>query len=144
MAEQAKDLPPALIRASGMKVTRSRVRVLTTLLSSCRSLSHSEIEAELSKVGADAINRVTLYRILDSLEQGGLVLKSTDSRGVFQFSAIFPHRNHKKHLHFCCTNCGRVFCLKAVPPPPPKLPQGFHLDAIELTISGTCASCGSI
>lgn len=125
-----------LLRAAGVKVTPGRVRVLEALRAAPQPLSHADLEARL----ADA-DRVTLYRVLDSLVACGLALKAVDARGVFRFSASGARREHGGHVHFRCTDCGGVFCLKAAPPPPPKLPRGFHLAEVEFDVRGTCAAC---
>lgn len=146
MAAASKSVPAAsssdaLIRAAGVKVTRGRVRVLDVLQAARQPLCHGEIEALLGGDGASALDRVTLYRILDSLVACGLALKATDTRGVFRFSAPSARREHTGHVHFRCTDCGAVFCLEAAPPPPPKLPRGFRLAAMELDVRGTCRAC---
>jgi Fur family ferric uptake transcriptional regulator len=130
-----------LIRAAGVKVTRGRVRVLDALRAARQPLSHAEMES--LPVGADdtAIDRVTLYRVLDSLVACGLALKAVDTRGVFRFSAAGAQRRHADHIHFRCTGCGGVFCLKAEPPPPPKLPRGFRLNEVAYDVRGLCAGC---
>jgi len=125
-----------LLRAAGVKVTPGRVRVLEALLAAAQPLSHADLEARLP----DA-DRVTLYRVLDSLVACGLALKAVDARGVFRFSASAARREHGGHVHFRCTDCGGVFCLKAAPPPPPKLPRGFRLAEVEYDVRGVCASC---
>jgi Fur family ferric uptake transcriptional regulator len=129
-----------LLRAAGVKVTRGRVRVLDLLAAARQPLCHGEIETLLVTEDA-AIDRVTLYRILDSLVACGLALKAVDPRGVFRFSAVATRHRHDGHVHFRCTDCGGVFCLKAAPPPPPKLPRGFRLAEVALDVRGTCASC---
>lgn len=125
-----------LLRAAGVKVTPGRVRVLDALTGAAQPMSHADIEALLP----DA-DRVTLYRVLESLVACGLALKAVDTRGVFRFSAAGTQRQHAGHVHFRCTDCGGVFCLKAEPPPPPKLPRGFRLSEVEFDVRGTCASC---
>ncbi len=146
----ARDLAPAqidvsadLIRAAGVKVTRGRVRVLDALHAARQPLSHAELEARLDDPAEPAMDRVTLYRILDSLVACGLALKAVDTRGVFRFSAAGAQRQHAKHVHFRCTDCGGVFCLKAEPPPPPRLPRGFRLNEVAFDLRGTCAGCSS-
>lgn len=134
-------LTSSLIRDAGVKVTRGRVRVLDALHAARQPLCHGELELQLSETGAAAIDRVTLYRILDSLVACGLALKAVDTRGVFRFSATGVHRQHAGHVHFRCTDCGGVFCLKAEPPPPPKLPRGFRLGEVAFDVRGTCANC---
>ncbi|MCK9387145.1 MAG: transcriptional repressor [Sulfuritalea sp.] len=130
-----------LIRAAGVKVTRGRVRVLDALHAARQPLCHGEMESCLAVDGEAAIDRVTLYRILDSLVACGLALKAVDIRGVFRFSASGARRQHASHVHFRCTDCGGVFCLKAEPPPAPKLPRGFRLGEVEFDVRGTCAGC---
>lgn len=130
-----------LIRAAGAKVTRGRVRVLDALIAARQPLCHTELETLLGGAGAAALDRVTLYRILDSLVACGLALKAVDTRGVFRFSAAGARREHAGHVHFRCTDCGGVFCLEAEPPPPPKLPRGFRLAEVELDVRGICRDC---
>lgn len=137
-------LPPTsseLIRAAGVKVTRGRVRVLDALHGARQPLCHGELETQLAGDEETPLDRVTLYRILDSLVACGLALRAVDTRGVFRFSAAAAQRRHADHIHFRCTDCGGVFCLKAEPPPPPKLPRGFRLAQVEYDVRGTCANC---
>ncbi|GAB1394335.1 Fur family transcriptional regulator [Rhodocyclaceae bacterium] len=130
-----------LIRSAGVKVTRGRVRVFDALQAAQQPLSHADLEAQLGMTDSTPFDRVTLYRILDSLVACGLALKAVDTRGVFRFSATGTQRQHDGHVHFRCTDCGGVFCLKAAPPAPPKLPRGFRLAHVEYDIRGTCAQC---
>lgn len=129
----------SLIRSTGARVTSARVRVLALLQASQGMWSHGEIEEALEREDQAGIDRVTLYRVLDWLTGAGLVHKNVDSRGTFRFSALRPE--HARHLHFRCTACGDVFCLDAAPPPPPVLPEGFRLAAVDLDVSGECARC---
>ena len=128
-----------LLRTCGLKVTPVRIRVLEALMTTSVPLSHSELEALLPEA-----NRVTLYRVLDSLSACGLALKAVDARGVFRFSGAQSQREHKSHVHFHCTQCGAVFCLDAPPPLPPALPEGFRLDTVAYDIRGFCAHCQSL
>lgn len=123
------------LRAAGIKVTPARVRVLEVLAAAARPASHAELDACLG------LDRVTLYRVLDSLVACGLAVRSLDDRGVFRFSAVEARRRHAEHAHFRCNDCGAVFCLDAPPPPPPKLPRGFRADVVEVDVRGTCVSC---
>ena len=142
---RAKAAAPAadtsdIIRATGARATRGRVRVLEMLQAAARPLSHAEVEAALAAAEAPP-DRVTLYRILDSLVEGGLVLKAVDTRGVFRFSSAKARQQHAGHVHFRCVDCGGVFCLDTPPPPPPRLPRGFRLRQAEFDLSGTCSGC---
>jgi Fur family ferric uptake transcriptional regulator len=127
----------AQIRAAGARATPARIRVLQILLSAPAALTHHDIELAL---GTGALDRVTLYRVLDWLVEAGLAHKSTDARGVFRFS-VAAAGEHQAHTHFRCDFCGRVFCLEAPPPTPPRLPDGFSLSRIDLDLRGCCANC---
>ena len=131
----------AAIRAAGSRVTPARVRVLAMLRAAPSPQSHAEIEEGLAGEALPGIDRVTLYRVLDWLCEASLAHKAADARGVFRFSAAQPNVEHAGHVHFRCTGCGGVFCLKAPPPPPPALPRGFRLDGVALDIRGECPSC---
>jgi Fur family ferric uptake transcriptional regulator len=123
------------LRAAGLKATPARVRVLDLLAESSQPVCHAELEARLG------LDRVTLYRVLDSLAACGLAVRSLDDRGVFRFASAAAHRRHVSHAHFRCTGCGEVFCLDTPPPPPPKLPRGFKAAEVELDVRGTCGTC---
>ena len=126
------------IRATGVKVTPGRVRVLELLSSAGRPLSHADIDAALSDL---PMNRVTLYRVLDSLVANSLVLKAVDTQGVFHYSGAASQARHSSHIHFHRIACGGMYCLDAKPPAPPKLPRGFVLGDVAFNLRGTCKSC---
>ncbi|HEX8988300.1 MAG TPA: transcriptional repressor [Rhodocyclaceae bacterium] len=129
------------IRAAGARVTPARVRVLAALRAATAPQCHAEIEESLAQEAQPAIDRVTLYRVLDWLCSAGLAHKAADARGVFRFSAAQPNVEHAGHVHFRCTGCGGVFCLKAPPPPVPALPRGFRLGGMAVDIRGECPRC---
>lgn len=129
------------IRAAGSRATPARVRVLAALREAHGPLSHGELESALAAETAPGIDRVTLYRVLDWLCAAGLAHKAADARGVFRFSAAQPDVEHASHVHFRCTGCGGVFCLKSPPPPPPSLPRGFRLASMDIDVRGECSDC---
>lgn len=130
----------AKIRAVGQRATPARVRVLALLGGTPQGLTHQEIETALARSGEGPMDRVTLYRVLDSLVSGGLVLRQADESRTFRFSAAQQTEDHAAHAHFRCDECGRVFCL-AAPPPAPALPAGFRLSRMSLDLRGECSDC---
>ena len=102
-------------------------------------LSHAEIESQL---GGMALDRVTLYRVLDWLVDSGLAHKSADSNRVFRFSPA-TLGEHATHVHFRCERCGRVYCLDASPPVIPVLPSGFSLTRMDFDLRGVCVNCSA-
>ena len=125
------------LRNAGTRVTPARIRVLRLLGNTPTPLSHGEIEAAL---GDPALDRVTLYRVLDHFVECGLALKSADASRVFRFS-LAPGGEHTSHVHFRCECCGGVFCLDAAPPRAPELPPGFELSRMDFDLRGACALC---
>lgn len=128
------------IRNAGGRVTAARMQILALIKTAASPLSHSEIETLLAQDGA-AVDRVTIYRVLDWLADTGLAHKATDGRGVFHFSASDPDDEHAQHIHLRCIGCGGLFCLDAPPPPLPVLPRGFRFGGMALDIRGECPSC---
>ncbi|MCM8594807.1 Fur family transcriptional regulator [Accumulibacter sp.] len=133
--------PGGQLRTAGLKRTPGRLRVLGALQEARQPLSHADLERVLTTDAHQGLDRVTLYRVLDSLVAGGLALKAVDAHGVYRYSAADARQRHEGHLHFRCVDCGGVFCLDELPPPPPKLPNGFRLEAVGLDVSGVCAKC---
>ncbi len=127
------------IRATGARATPARIRVLELLTAAPAPLSHQDIEGAL---GAASLDRVTLYRVLDWLVESGLAVKRADERRVWRFTLAAGGAHHG-HVHFRCETCGRVFCLDAPAPRPPRLPGGFTLARAELDLAGRCAECNA-
>lgn len=124
------------------RLTPARAHVLNALLQASHALSHHEVEQGLLTQGI-TLDRVTLYRALDWLTEQGLALRSTDSERVFRYAAVTPaHTAHGEHAHFECGDCGRVFCLENITPPPAsQLPAGFEPASVSLSIRGRCKEC---
>ena len=127
------------IRRCGARATPARIRVLQLLRSTPGALSHNQIEQAL---GESALDRVTLYRVLDWLVESGLAHKNADANRVYRFS-VAAESEHAKHVHFRCDSCGKVFCLDQPPPAPPAMPDGFSLLRADFDLQGCCANCGA-
>ena len=128
-----------LLDGLGLRVTKARLAVMQFMLDSRRAVSHADVEAGLA--GAQ-IDRVTLYRTLDTLTEAGLLAKSIGTDRVARFVPI-PRGDHRHHAHFSCDQCGRLYCLPARPPKPAALPEGFEASTVELNVHGLCADCAT-
>lgn len=140
-----------LLRHSPLRVTGARTRVLAALLDATRAYSHHDIQHALADM-----DRVTLYRALDSLTEAGLAHKIAGDDRVFRYSAGAEHAAadgtadvpHHQHGHFKCTRCARVYCLDSSGDAAllrsaleETLGRGFQSHDVEFTIKGWCADC---
>jgi Fur family transcriptional regulator, ferric uptake regulator len=129
------------IRASGARATPVRIRALSLLRGAAAPVSHAEMEAAIKEAfGADSLDRVTLYRVLDWLVAAGFANKTVDAQRLTRFAPV-TQGAHGDHTHFRCDGCGRVVCLDSPLPAPPSLPEGFRLAGVAVDVHGYCDHC---
>ncbi len=133
------------LRQLGARVTQPRVAILACLIEAREPLTH---QAVIDRLPADGdVDRVTVYRVLDWLVDQGLAQKRAGNDRVFRFTLVEHEAAraevHRQHSHFHCTRCDRTFCLEtAGKSVAPKVPSGFAVEHVELTVNGVCAECG--
>ena len=124
----AADPIDALLSAHGLRRTAASRRVLGWLLAHPdTSYTHAQLQAALTDSGSSttdapepalphtsapaALDRVTLYRLIDRLTQVGLLLCRVDSQRVRRYQAM-PASVHATP-HFECQTCHRDSPLDA-------------------------------
>lgn len=128
-----------MIRRHGGRATAGRVGILVILLAEQHAISHREIEQRLPQ--ALALDRVTLYRVLEWLVDKNLIHKVSSGDRVWLYLVNREMHTHQ-HAHFKCTRCDQVICLDDLPEKRDwRLPAGYRLQEIELTVKGLCADC---
>lgn len=133
-AEQAEER----IHALGARATDPRRKVLAVLLEAGRALTHHELQAYDGSL--EDLDRVTLYRVLQWLEEKHLVHKFADDKRVWRFMA--DQGKSKDHPHFKCERCGIVTCLdEAKIESDLHLPAGYSFNRVEMTVLGLCSVC---
>jgi Fur family ferric uptake transcriptional regulator len=104
-------------------------------------LNAQEIYTTLQRT--HSINRVTVYRILDSLVENGLVERISGGRA--SFFGLAPNANHQRHPHFYCRQCGRMNCLspRSISTDMTSFERIFSgiIDHIEIRVDGVCKNC---
>jgi Fur family ferric uptake transcriptional regulator len=138
------------LRELGARVTQPRVAILACLIGSDDPLTHQAVIDRLPG-GVDAIDRVTVYRVLDWLVERGVAQKRAGNDRIFRFSLVEHEaaraQVHRQHSHFHCSRCDRTFCLDPASTPAPAVtpavPSGFAIEHVELTVNGVCAECGA-
>ena len=97
---------------------------------------------DLIKRLSDRINKTTVYRVLDRLEDDGVLHSFLGSNGIKWYAKCkdcSSHGHFDVHPHFQCFTCGKVECLN-IEIKIPDIPNKKVL-ASQLLIQGNCESC---
>lgn len=103
--------------------------------------------AEILENMKDSVDRVTVYRVLQRLEEQQFVHKFIGLDGKIHYAKCLPdnceasdHEHSHAHAHFSCTTCQEVTCLNDVIPHI-HLPKNYQLQDTNIVLSGVCPSC---
>ncbi|MDR1198677.1 MAG: TonB-dependent receptor [Prevotellaceae bacterium] len=119
--------------------TKTKQMVMNVLENAKSALCHEDIEKQLS----GAIDRVTIYRILQSFCDDAKVhrISSESGRTYYAICHDCSIDNHNdNHFHFRCMQCETVTCIDE-PAVLPKLPHGYSISSISYLVSGFCSKC---
>ncbi|RZK44136.1 MAG: transcriptional repressor [Pedobacter sp.] len=129
-----------ILKRNKLKHTKQRVRVLEDINANSSAISQPTLEKKLG----NEIDRVTLYRILNTYVEKGILHRIVDVNGTANYAICSPkcsaEQHHDEHVHFNCTVCNKVFCL-TTKVPEIKISEGFQADSISLIAYGTCKDC---
>ena len=120
-------------------MTTQRLEIYKALAS---DLTHPSVETLYARLAArlPTLSLATVYRVLESLEEEGLVRRLNLSDGASRFDA-----NITPHQHLVCRVCGLVRDTEL-----PSLadidardiaPPGFNAEHLDIRIRGVCATC---
>ena len=121
-----------------IRQTRHKQRVIDLLAASEVALSADELSEAL---GAEP-NRVTVYRILERLENEGIAHRvvGVNNKSYYSLCAACDEGHHQHHhAHFQCRKCSALTCLElntALPRPP-----GFVVEDQQVLLIGLCGAC---
>ena len=128
-----------LLRNRDLKATSVRIRLLVKMQEYQSAMPYSTIQKEMKD-----IDRVTLYRTLESLKEQGIIHKAFQA-GKESYFAMCGQKCGKDqhrhdHVHFRCTGCGTVTCEM-----PDKSFQisiaGSEIDNVSIQLEGMCRMC---
>jgi len=148
----------ALLSAHGLRRTAAARRVLGWLLAHPdTSYTHAQLQTALQADGrADsvALDRVTLYRLIDRLTQVGLLLCRVDAQRVRRYQAM-PASVHALP-HFECQSChrdsplvgalqGNALDLEVAAQNALQalMALGYQGLSLDMAVRGVCADCAS-
>lgn len=118
--------------------TKTKQLILDSLKNSKSAVSQDILLKELG----DEVDRATIYRVLNSFCDDGIVHKilSDDGKYYFAFCVNCSEKAHKhNHFHFRCLSCGKIECI--LNEIEVKLPAGYQSVNFNGFISGYCANC---
>jgi len=127
------------LKEKGLKITPQRILIADVLHDGKGQYTAAEIiEHVQSKM--PGVNKSTIYRTLDILEQAGCVYKSELDHEV-----VYHHDDHGHHHHLKCVQCGQVVdCDETLLAPLEDSVQKkykFRVDFKHLVIDGICRDC---
>jgi len=132
--------PETLLHTNGLSRTRTRVSILDTLYRARIPMSGKEICNRMS----ERCDISTVYRTLNSLFEKKLVQRIIiDHEVKYALSSVHPEegQHRKDHIHFKCSVCDRLFCLKDNLVDDFKLPDGFTREENQFLVIGRCDKC---
>ncbi|RYD50817.1 MAG: transcriptional repressor [Sphingobacteriales bacterium] len=120
--------------------TPTKEAVLRVLSGSGKALSQEAIERRVEV----AMDRATIYRILNRFDADGLVHKIVAEDGKQYFAVCrncAAHQHQDDHYHFRCTRCDTIECLPE--PVAFTTPNGYTVTQINCVLTGICKDCAS-
>jgi Fur family peroxide stress response transcriptional regulator len=126
-------------RTRGLRFTTQRLAVYRALAQDASHPTAESVYARL-KLQMTSLSFATVYRILERLEDEGLIRRVSTAKGVRRFDA-----NLEPHQHFVCRLCNGITDHAELPhaqlPLPWRGPRGFTAEELEIRIVGICGSC---
>ena len=127
-----------ILKSHKLKVTDTRMDVLSYFLAQNRTLTFKNLEDEFQDS-----DRVTIYRTLIAFTEKGVLHKIPDDSGHATYGLCHDtcsSEDHSHdHMHFKCDECGVIECLEQSIPAV-KVP-GYKVKEANLILKGTCKSC---
>jgi Fe2+ or Zn2+ uptake regulation protein len=123
----------------GLRATRQRIAALRLLRRLRSHPTSAELHALLRREHEN-LSQKTVYEVLDALIQAGLASRVTAVGEPYRYEA-----RPEPHPHAACRVCGRLYDVPASADSRIRgragLPEGFHVENIEITIRGVCLRC---
>jgi Fur family zinc uptake transcriptional regulator len=132
---------------NGARLTQRRRQVLSALMQSSSPLSAYEVLDLCNRSTASAMPAMSVYRILDFLEQQLLVHRLSTSNKYVSCAHITCDHKHFQTTHFLlCEGCSSVEEVDATEEASEALDQmaktvGFKLTTQQFELSGICTTC---
>lgn len=126
-------------RQKGLPVTMQRRVILEAVLQRDDHPTADQVYEAVQK-RIPQLSRTTVYRVLDTLLELGVIRRVHLTGGTSRFDGMI-----RRHHHLVCICCGKIIDihderLNQLPLPRRKM-QGFKAEDFSVQISGVCADC---
>lgn len=120
--------------------TKSVNKILSIFENRQEALSVVDLVEELK----EDMNKTTVYRILERLENEGTIHSFTGTTGLKWYAKCHQcssHQHNDTHPHFECKECGKVECLE-INISIPEI-SNRNIQSADVILTGQCADCMS-
>ncbi|MDP4278532.1 MAG: transcriptional repressor [Bacteroidota bacterium] len=133
--------PTEILTLHHLRKTPTRLAIVQYLQTSPLPQSENELHQKMQA----SYDRITVYRTIQTLMETGVIhritVDSTTVRYALNHCTVQLHEHDNNHVHFYCTNCGKLECLKGVSIQPYQLPEGYRKEECHVVIKGLCKQC---
>lgn len=128
-----------ILAGSGLTITQPRLLILNLFLNNSHAISNVDIEKKLGH----QINRVSVYRIVQSFIEANIIhsIVHNGTQMLYALSTSFNADVTDTHGHFTCTLCELTFCVHDIETSIPKSIKGNKILKKEILYYGTCKKC---
>ena len=125
------------LQEHGVKPTAVRMLVWQEVSRKRETFTLADLEKEMPHM-----DRSSIFRALRLFTEHHLLHETNDSSGAKKYCVCrCTDHSHINHIHFCCTHCGKTFCLEDYTIPLVSLPKEFLIEYAEYVIKGVCPTC---
>ena len=127
-----------------MNISR-KTKTVKLVLDLFESTNNAISIVDLVYIFKGKMNKTTVYRILNRLEESGILHSFTDRNGLKRYAKGNQKpgsiKDSNLHSHFLCNDCGISSCLP-LEIPIPSLPN-TRIDSSDHLLTGQCENCHS-
>lgn len=130
-----------VLKHDGLKNTKHRNSILNIIEKSPQPVTADNIYLALMNAG-ESINLSSIYRILNTLAEKHLIIKSSitgENKAVFEIN-FYEHKHH-----FVCTKCKKISSVDGCPLEEYEKyltnKMGINIQGHKLEIYGVCKNC---
>ena len=120
-----------------------KTRAVELVLELFRERKYALPVVDIVSIFANRMNKTTVYRILQRLEDSGILHSFMDKEGLKRYAKGDQRKSNSTnqiiHPHFLCDDCGISICLP-IEISTPSIPN-YTINSSDHLYSGQCQDC---